>query len=87
MARKVRELMTALLEEPTLTVDETAVLLSLSRHGAYEGVKSGAIASIRIGRCIRVPCSALREMLGIGPKERNTDRQEVMAVRATPQHV
>jgi excisionase family DNA binding protein len=68
--RSVRELMTALLEEPALSVDETAVLLSLSRGGAYEGVRAGQIPCIRIGRCIRVPCSALRAMLGVERKER-----------------
>jgi excisionase family DNA binding protein len=63
--RSVRELMMALLEEPLLSVDETAILLSLSRHSAYEGVKAGTIPSIKIGRCIKVPCSGLRAMLGV----------------------
>jgi len=69
MARSVRELMQALLDEAALSVDETALLLSLSRHGAYEGVKAGEIPSIRIGRCIRVPCAGLRVMLGIERRE------------------
>ena len=69
MARSVRELMQAVLDEAAVTVDDAAVLLSLSRHGAYEGVKAGQIPSIRIGRCIRVPCSGLRAMLGIERRE------------------
>jgi excisionase family DNA binding protein len=69
MTRSVRELMQALLDDPTVTVDEAAVLLSVSRHGAYEGVKAGQIPSIRIGRCIRVPCTGLRAMLGIERRE------------------
>jgi excisionase family DNA binding protein len=84
MARSVRELMQAILNEAAVTVDETAVLLSLSRHGAYEGVKTGEIPSIRIGRCIRVPCAGLRAMLGIErrePPEEINHRQDRDALR------
>jgi excisionase family DNA binding protein len=54
----------ALMENPTVTVEETAALLGLSRNGAYNAVREGEIPSIRIGRSIRVPCNALRKMLG-----------------------
>lgn len=54
-----------LMEELTVTVDDAAVLLRLSRHGAYAAIRKGQIPSIRIGRVIRVPTAALRTMLGL----------------------
>lgn len=48
-----------------MKVDDAAVLLQLSRHGAYNAIREGQIPHIRIGRCIRVPSAALRSMLGI----------------------
>ena len=79
MARSVRKLMQAVRNEPTLTVDDAAVLLSLSRHSAYGGVKAGQIPSIRIGRRVLVPCAGLRAMLGIErpePPEETGRRQD-----------
>jgi excisionase family DNA binding protein len=55
----------ALIEEPTVTVDDAAALLGLSRNGAYNAIREGEIPSIRIGRCIRVPSAQLRKMLGL----------------------
>jgi excisionase family DNA binding protein len=55
----------ALAEDPTITVEEAAALLGLSRGGAYNAVREGSIPSIRIGRCIRVPSAQLRKMLGL----------------------
>jgi excisionase family DNA binding protein len=74
MARSVRKLMQAVRNEPTITVDDAAVLLSLSRHSAYEGVKAGQIPSIRIGRRVLVPCAGLRTMLGIERREPSDER-------------
>lgn len=50
---------------PTLSVEETAQIMHLSRVSAYNGVKSGEIPSIRVGRRILVPTAALLEMLGL----------------------
>ena len=47
----------------TYTVDEAAELLGIGRNGAYEGVKSGEIPSIRIGKRILVPKVALDRLL------------------------
>lgn len=47
----------------TYTVDEVAEILGIGRNGAYEGVKSGEIPSIRIGKRILVPKAALDRML------------------------
>jgi excisionase family DNA binding protein len=49
--------------QPTLSVDETAVLLGVARSTAYAGVLSRDIPSIRIGRRIRIPTAVLARML------------------------
>lgn len=49
---------------PVLTVDETASMLRISRGSAYEGVRTGAIPAIRVGRTWRVPRHALLAFLG-----------------------
>jgi excisionase family DNA binding protein len=48
----------------TITVEEVAPLLGISRNSAYEGVASGAIPSLRIGRRILVPVGQLKRLLG-----------------------
>ena len=55
----------ALVEEPTVTVDEAAALLGMSRAGAYNAIADGNIPNIKIGRLIRVPSAPLRKLLGI----------------------
>jgi excisionase family DNA binding protein len=47
----------------TLTVEEAATLLGISRAFAYEAVNAGTIPSIRIGHRILVPKAALNRML------------------------
>jgi excisionase family DNA binding protein len=47
----------------TYTVDETAMLLRIGRNQAYDGVKTGEIPSIKIGKRILVPRIALEQML------------------------
>jgi len=51
-------------ERLTLTVEEAATLLGISRSFAYEAVTRGEIPSIRIGRRILVPKAALQRMVG-----------------------
>ena len=58
----------ALMEQLTLTVEDAAALLKLSRGHAYAAIEKGEIPSIRIGRVIRVPSAALRQMLQIEPR-------------------
>jgi excisionase family DNA binding protein len=53
------------MEELTVTVDEAAALLGLSRNGTYNAVRDGSLPSIRVGRAIRIPTSKLRALLGI----------------------
>jgi excisionase family DNA binding protein len=53
-----------------LTVMETSRILRLSRMATYEGVWSGDIPSVRVGRAIRVPVAGLKAMLGEADDER-----------------
>ncbi|MEE8550029.1 MAG: helix-turn-helix domain-containing protein [Gemmatimonadota bacterium] len=50
-------------EKVVYTVLEAAELLGLGRHTAYEGVRSGVIPSVRVGRRILVPRVALEKLL------------------------
>ena len=43
----------------TLTVDEAAAMLGISRGLAYELVRQGRLPSVRLGRRILVPRAAL----------------------------
>ena len=47
----------------TLTVEEAAATLGISRAFAYEAVRRGDIPSIRIGRRVLVPHAALNRLL------------------------
>jgi excisionase family DNA binding protein len=47
----------------TYTVDQAGEILGIGRNAAYEGVRSGQIPAIRIGRRIVVPKVALDRML------------------------
>jgi excisionase family DNA binding protein len=49
--------------QPTMQVDDVAKALGLSRAAAYNGVQTGEIPSIRVGRRIVVPTAAVRRML------------------------
>lgn len=46
-----------------LSVQQLAAVLQIGRNSAYELVKSGQIRSIRIGRTIRIPQTALFDYL------------------------
>jgi excisionase family DNA binding protein len=55
---------TGSLERLTLTVEEAAAALGISRAFAYEAVTRKEIPHIRIGRRILIPRAALQRMLG-----------------------
>ncbi len=55
--------MTKRTEKLTLTVDETAQALGLSRNSCYQAVETRAIPSIRIGKRILIPRFALERLL------------------------
>jgi excisionase family DNA binding protein len=53
------------MSEPlTLTVDEAAKLLGVSRGTAYEAARRGQLPTIRLGRRLLVPRARLLELLG-----------------------
>jgi excisionase family DNA binding protein len=51
-------------EPLTLTVEDAARLLGISRGLAYEGVRRGDIPSLRIGRRLLIPTARLYELVG-----------------------
>ena len=54
----------------TITVTETAKRLGIGRNTAYDAVRRGEIPTIRIGKRILVPVSALDRLLN-GTSERS----------------
>ncbi len=58
------------IERPTLTVDETAVILQISRSTLYDALRAGEVPCIRVGRRVLVPTARLRDLLGLGADAR-----------------
>lgn len=59
------------MERATLTVEEAAEVIGLSRSLAYKAVRSGQIPSIRFGKRLLVPRIALQRMIeGAGKPEK-----------------
>ncbi len=56
-------------EKMILTVKETAQILGLSRNSVYQGVLTGQIPCLKVGKRILVPRKALEELLAsVGSK-------------------
>ena len=53
-------------ERLTLTVEQAAAALGISRGTAYEHVRTGRIPSIRIGRRLLVSAEGLRRFVAAG---------------------
>jgi excisionase family DNA binding protein len=51
------------IERQTLTVEEAARVLGISRSSAYEAARRGELPTVRIGRRYVVPRVALERML------------------------
>ena len=51
----------------TVTVEQAARILGVSRGAAYRAVRAGEIPAIRVGRRIIVPVRALDELLRARP--------------------
>lgn len=63
----------ALLEpavHPTVSVDEAAAILGVSRGSAYAAVRAGTIPSVRVGRRLLIPTARLAALLGLSTAER-----------------
>jgi excisionase family DNA binding protein len=56
-------------ELDTLTVEEAAQILRISRTSAYKAVRAGEIPSVRVGRRDIVPRIALERLLAGGSAE------------------
>lgn len=50
----------------TVTIEATGKLLGLSRAAAYSAARTGEIPTIRFGRRLLVPKTALRKLLAVG---------------------
>ena len=59
----------------TMTVEETAKMLSISRGLAYEMVRQGKIPALHFGRVIRVPRHALEQLLNV--QDEGSKKEEV----------
>ena len=51
------------MDKTLLKPARVAAMLDLSRSAVYEKIAKGELPSVRIGRSIRVPAKAIREML------------------------
>ena len=64
MAKEISEKeLKGFLAKPWITVVEAGLIFGMSRSNAYFAVKNNQIPSIRIGRRVKVPTAAIREML------------------------
>jgi hypothetical protein len=55
-----------LLSAPTADVPEVGrICYGLSRNGSYAAASRGEIPTIKVGRLLKVPTSALRRQLGL----------------------
>lgn len=52
-------------DEPTLTVERVAAIMSIARQSAYDAIGRGEIPAIRLGKRLLVPTAALRRLLDI----------------------
>jgi len=57
-----------------LTVRDLAALLRVDKDSAYKLIHSGALAHIRCGRAIRIPKTAVENMLGISASHRSAEQ-------------
>ena len=63
--------MTVIQEPPvrlTRKPEEAAPMLGVGRNGVYDLIRSGTLRSIRVGRKILIPLSAIEEFLNGGTK-------------------
>jgi excisionase family DNA binding protein len=59
-------------ERLTITVEEVAILLGLSRNSAYQGIATGEIPHIKVGKRILIPRIAFEKMLGSADSKRRS---------------
>lgn len=59
----------AVMDRWTVTVEEAAQMLGISRSSAYECVHRGELRALRLGRRLVVPRAELEELLGVQPAD------------------
>lgn len=59
----------------TLSVLETARILSIGRNNCYAQVKAGTIPCLKFGRCYRIPRHALEKLLAEGKLPKATESE------------
>lgn len=69
------------MEKLLLRPAEVAEALGLGRTMTYELLRSGAIATVRVGRVIRVPATAVREWIAKEAGRTGKRRQHPTAPR------
>ena len=55
------------IERPSITVEEAAAILGISRATAYDAVREGDIPAIRIRGRLIIPTESLLRLLGFAP--------------------
>jgi excisionase family DNA binding protein len=60
-------------ERATLTIEEAAKLLGVSRGTAYESARRGELPTLRLGRRLLVPRARLEELLGGDVEQMNNN--------------
>lgn len=65
MTTRAEDAFKRVMTEPTISVDETALLLGVGRSTVYAAVKLGEVPSIRIRNRLRIPSSWLLQILGL----------------------
>jgi excisionase family DNA binding protein len=64
----------------TITVEEAAKVLGISRNLAYQAVNHGVLEHIRVRGRILVPVEPLLRLLGIAPPPRSDDPGNVASL-------
>ena len=69
--------MSLVMEQLTISVEEAAKILGISRGSAYLAAQTGQLPTIRIGKRLIIPVAALEKMLASADVEEGQERQAV----------
>lgn len=71
-------------QRATLSVEDNAALLGLSRNTVYSAIQSGENPCVRFGRRLLVPTALLAEMLGLASDRSPAADPHVIVRRSSP---